>query len=272
MIIGHPSFNIEIDTDDLSVVKLFADLKNIYKNIPSTKCVNCPMKNSVTAECCKTFSPPMLLIEYINILRLYKDLFNTKEDKIKLFNHCLESYLKPDYIKPCIFLINNRCSCYEARPFSCRMFGLYSQNEWNDRLHNISAVLDIEKKDVPFNKQCTGIKVTGKKSKISKEESDKLFKDIHVLDIKLFPDMLKGAEIVTASMTYMPFDAHYLSMLMGDENLETLATMKLYLRDKLNKFNSGEIGEEEYKNTENAIKGFIETLKNSISKGIEQSG
>ena len=68
MIFFHPEYKIEIDTDIFDLKIAIKDLNDIYKKIPDTKCLHCPGKDKVEADCCKCFSPPMLLIEFLNIL------------------------------------------------------------------------------------------------------------------------------------------------------------------------------------------------------------
>jgi Fe-S-cluster containining protein len=257
MHVNYPAFGISVDLDDLEKSKSIFKLKDIYKDIPDTKCNHCPLKKGVEADCCKTFSPPMNLVEFLNIL---KHNTYSKEQKIDLICECIKSYLNPNYIKPCLLLKNNQCSVYEQRPFSCRMFGLYTQDEWNSRLESISVQLDVEKQEVPFFCQCKGIEVTGKKSKISKKESDESFKKIHELDLDFFNDLFQGRQMVYSSITYMPFDAHFLSIFIPVDEIENLATTKLMHREKIKKFKNKEISKKELDIFENNIKDYTENL------------
>ncbi|MCK5615495.1 YkgJ family cysteine cluster protein, partial [Candidatus Pacearchaeota archaeon] len=254
----HNGYGIDIDTKSLEMFKLYGELKDLYSKIPKTKCLNCPGKKGVEADCCKVFSPPMLLIEFLHILRSIED--DSEEERKDLYYRCFESYLNPSYEKRCVLLNDdNQCIVYNTRPFSCRMFGLYEEQEWEDRLKSITEEIKInetsetpDEENVPFAKQCKGIKIKKKKEKIksiTKGTSDYIYKHIHYLDINVFPEELAkdAAAVVMGSYTYLPFVAQYLLMQIGQEKLDNLATMKITVRklekeDKL-KFakNMGEI-------------------------------
>jgi Fe-S-cluster containining protein len=151
-----------------------------------------------------------------------------------IFFNCFESFLNPDYVKPCILLNDILCSVYETRPFSCRMFGLYDRTEWEERLNSVKIETGLKEEDIPFYKQCEGISIKKRQNikTIKKEVSDIIFKNIHQLDIDLFhkEDKENAYEIVMGSYTYIPFDAHFLLMKIGQEKLEDLALMKIRLR------------------------------------------
>lgn len=226
----HNGFGIDIDTGSLETIKLINDLNDLYKKIPKTKCINCPGKKGVEADCCKVFSPPMLLIEFVHILKSIER--NSEEELKDLYYRCFESYLNPSHEKRCVLLNDDdQCIVYDARPFSCRMFGLYEEKEWENRLKDISIETGLDQKNVPFAKQCDGIQIKKKKVKvknITRGMSNYIYKHIHYLDINLFPEewIKDAAALVMGSYTYLSFDAQYLLMKAGQEKLESLAIMK----------------------------------------------
>lgn len=230
----HNGYGIEVDFDSLEFKVNINKLKSdVYRKIPKTKCIQCPGKEGVEADCCKTFSPPMLLIEFVHIMRLLEK--RTKEERGYLYFECFKSFLEPGHIEPCPLLDNEgMCSVYEARPFSCRMFGQYDEDEWDERLENVSIELGMEKEKVPFYKQCEGVELKKKQKikKITKESSDHIFRKIYDLDIELFPKEVRqqARDVVMGSYTYLPFDAHYLLMTIGQEKLEDLTSMKIKSR------------------------------------------
>jgi len=264
----HPGYYTEIDTDDLETIKLFVQLDEIYKGIPKTKCLQCPLKSNVQADCCKVFSPPMYLVEFLNIFRKMEDF--TKEQKMEIVSKCIDSVLDPQIIKPCLLLDGLLCSVYGGRPFSCRMFGVYSQVEWKGRLKSYSHQLGIPPEEIPFFEQCKGVEVIKKKKSgvpavISKDKSDDMFDRIQRLDISLFKDRACGTSVVYSTATYIPFDAHYLQIIIGPENLENLVTMKISLRKNENLFEEGEISEKEYKKIKKEVKDFASIVKESMT-------
>jgi len=229
----HNGYGINIDPSSLECIKIYGKLEDLYRRIPKTKCFQCPNKTCVEADCCKTFSPPMLLIEFTQIMRIVSE--QTEDEKKNLYYKCFESFLDPGFIKPCPLLDKDyQCSVYASRPFSCRMFGLYDKNEWDERLKSVSLEIGKKKEDVPFNKQCDGVKVKKKQKikTISRISSDWIFKQIHELDIELFPENVKrqATDIVMGSYTYLPFDAHHLLMSIGQQKLDDLSVIKIKSR------------------------------------------
>ena len=249
----------ELDTKSKEVSVLFEKLQEVYKKIPPTRCHACPGKDGVEADCCNVFSPPILLIEFMAILN---ELENQTEEEVKeLIYKCYESFLEPSIVKRCVLLDGKKCTVYDVRPFSCRMFGVTSPVEWKKRLAKMSESVGIPEKSIPFAEQCRGIKVKpkGKPRIISTEMSNFVFRVIHDLDIKLFKDADLGRYFVMDSLTYVPFDAHYLLLFIGPDNLDTLASIKIDLRKSKVSGN-----EEEYKKKLDNVEEFLR----KIMKGI----
>ena len=258
----HPDYGINIDTHSLESIKLLGKLKKIYENLPQTRCLQSPGKNGVESDCCKTFSPPMLLIEFINMLNILES--KDRKELDELLYYCYESFLSPNYTKPCVLLEETLCKVYGARPFSCRMFAQYDDKEWENRLKTISKELDLDPKDVPFSKQCKGIEIKPKSKvkSVTKEKSDNIFRSIHTLDIELFNDKKRGYEIVMNSMTYLPFDAHYLCLRIGPDLLDQLASIKIKMRDLKTQGK-----EEELSLLKENVNGLLAKVKESMFGG-----
>ena len=266
----HPLFDIVIDTDDLQLTSILSKLEKVYQGIPKTKCSICPGKDGVTAECCKIFSPSMYLVEFLDILKRIerkcqidrKDLQETVNFIIK---NCVDSFMHVDkesiLKKPCPLMVNNLCSYYKERPFSCRNFGLYSKVEWEKRLQTIIQQTGMKKEEIPFYEQCTGVKVSAKQGfSLTTESSNNLFNAIYNLDVQLLNNVSKQV----GNITYMPFDHHFLVLFLGPDGLEQLTDMKILLMDSITKRKNNEIEEESLLKIENNIKEFIEVLKENI--------
>ena len=260
----HPHFNNEIDLEDLIVTSAFRKLQDLYQKIPATKCLFCPKKKTVEADCCETFHPPFFLTEFLNAFRETKKW--PKEKQYDLYITCIKTFLNPEIHKPCALLDKPLCSVYMGRPFSCRMYGQYSQKEWAGRLENVKKALGLEKEEIPMYEQCPNVEATGTPKTISKEMSDYVFDSIQKLDRKLFQDEKVAKELEKTAATYLTFDAHYILLHAGPELLETLTDIRLGLKDNRDKFKAKEIDEKELEKAENSIKEFIKIIENSIRK------
>jgi len=266
MKIIHPFFGIQIDTRSKLTKGLISNLNDLYSIIPKTKCINCPGKKTMEAECCKAFSPPILLIEFISSLRNIEKWDNNKRKK--LFINSLKSYLNVENAKRCPLLENNKCLIYEQRPLSCRLFAMYTDDEWNNRLKNISIKLEIEETEVPFYKQCRNIKILDpkktKNNSVPKEISDNIFKEMHLLDIKLFQDQQYGKKIVMDSLTYTPFDAHFVSLTLGRERFEQIGIIKERSAAVKRKFDSKILDKKDLENDRKGIEDFVNIIEKQI--------
>jgi len=269
----HPEYKIEIDTDSFDLKKAFKDLNDIYKKIPNTKCLHCPGKKGVEADCCKSFSPPMLLVEFLNILsKLEKE---DKEFQEKFVVECMQSFLNPEYQNECLLLKDVFCRYYDQRPFSCRMFGQYSDVEWKGRIEAIQEQSFVDPRKLPFYKQCKNIQVLAKKGKksVKKGDSDYFFKSIYSIDLRLFdyfgekgkPSL--GPLFVLSSKTYLPIYTHLLLIRIGPELLEQLAIVKLNGRQDYDLYLEGELSEEKYIEKKKGIEDFFQIIKKSIMEG-----
>jgi Fe-S-cluster containining protein len=259
--LSYAPLGLNIDFSDLQTLKILGDLSSLYKKIPDTKCLHCPSQKKVTAQCCHTFSPPMFLIEFVNIYRQIEK--KNKEEKLEIILSCFESFVNPALEKQCVLLSKNRCLTYEQRQTSCRLFGQYSKSEWQDRLDLLTQQLDVPAEEVPFYNQCLNIKVDKNKN-ISKAESDLIFKNIRDLDVLLFPDRAMGKRIVDTTMTYIPFDAHMLASIVGYDNMEKLTDVKLMMRGAQEKFKKGEISVEELEKTQGNFKMFCDVFREML--------
>ncbi|HUS51036.1 MAG TPA: hypothetical protein VMZ91_12785 [Candidatus Paceibacterota bacterium] len=272
MIFFHPEYKIEIDTDIFDLKIAIKDLNDIYKKIPDTKCLHCPGKDKVEADCCKCFSPPMLLIEFLNILtKLEKE---DKEFQKKFTVECMNSFLNPEYENQCLLMENVFCKYYEQRPFSCRMFGQYSDFEWRDKIKTMEEQYIVDPKKLPFYKQCKNIQNKSKKI-LKKGDSDYLFKSIYNIDLNVF-NMFKeknkpslGPLFVFSSKTYLPIYTHLLLIKIGPDLLEQLAIVKLSGRKDYDLYLENEITKEKYMEKKKGIEDFFQIIKKSILEGID---
>lgn len=262
----HPHFGIKINTEDEKVQKMLGKLKELYSELPSANCLQCPGKCSVTAECCKVFSPPMNLVEFVHIMTNIGEL--TQKQKTDLALKCVDSFVNPDYFKACTLLDGVNCSVYHERPLACRLFGVYVEAEYEERVRKVSAKIP-EYVDIPFKKQCRNLDYTNGKREIFRAHSDRIFKQIHELDMEFFSTISKAEakDLVMSSLTYMPFEAHYLSVVIGPDALDLLAEMKMSLRKTKDAYMSDKSNVPNnlaFKKKEKQVKDFLDEIKKSI--------
>lgn len=262
----HPHFGIEIDTKSEKVQNMVKRLGELYAELPGTKCLQCPGQCSVTAECCKVFSPPMNLVEFVHIMTDIGEL--DQEQRTNLALKCLDSFVNPDYFKACTLLEGINCSVYNQRPLACRLFGVYVEAEYRERVKNVSAKLPSYV-DIPFREQCTNLEYTDGKREIFRGHSDRIFKQIHELDMEFFDTLSESdaKDLVMSSCTYMPFEAHYLCVVLGPDALDLLAEMKMSLRKTKDAYmldKSNIPNHLAYSKKEKQVKDFLDEIKKNI--------
>ena len=258
----HSHFDIEIDTGKM--LEIFTSMTREYSKCPNTVCLFCPGCETVEAHCCKSFSPSMMLCEFINIMRQIEKW--SVEDRADLILSCVESYLNPSLVQPCVLLgEDNRCRIYEARPTACRFYGQYSNQSWNGRIDNLAKRLGIVKGKLPMKgEQCKNIKVENGNESIAFKEEEAIFKKIYDIDVKMFENERDGKDIVYNALTYMPFDAHYLLITVGPDILETLTDFRLELQSSRRKFDDGDLEKLELDNLEKNVKDFVDVLREMV--------
>lgn len=264
----HEHFGLNIpNIDSPEFSHIFVELKKQYSRIPNTKCLFCPGCEIVVATCCKNFNPAMNLVEFMSILKIINSEW-TDEDRKKLLYKCFETYLNPNMIKPCPLLAeDNRCPVYMGRPSGCRYYGQYSKKSWNERMKSVSNRLGVSIDKLPMKgEQCSNIAIEGKKrhEAISKETEDDSFEKIFMLDKHLFDDEISSNFIVNQGLTYLTFDAHYLLYRTGPDNLEVLTDIRMKLDEKKEKFENGELEEEDLREEEKKVEDFLKEVKKNI--------
>lgn len=273
----HQFFGLEIETSSSKLKKKIKSLQKLYGKIPDTICNFCPKKKSVEADCCNHFSPPMYFVEFLSIIKELERW--PAERRMELLADCYRSYLAPDIKRPCVLLDNTLCSIYMSRPFSCRMYGQYPKEEWQNRLKVVADEWGISEDEVPMNKQCGEPNVTLANVKLKpltvREEND-IFKEIAQIDVQIVAEFLLAEgynydkkldfanNLVFSASTYLPFDAHFILLYSGPDNLEKLTELRLHYREKYKQFKAGDIDDSELKELENQLEDFIKIMENSI--------
>jgi Fe-S-cluster containining protein len=120
--------NIEKSINNAVKNNLFNKLQKVYNSIPHGSCTGC-------ASCCME-SVNTFYIEYLNIYKYFKD---NQALKNKLLPKILEFYFLELVKKmPCPFLSDdNKCTIYEVRPFTCRLFGYWEKEEYENNYRKV---------------------------------------------------------------------------------------------------------------------------------------
>lgn len=109
--------------------KLFDELNDVYKSLPTGNCSGC-------GNCCME-SVGINLIEFLNIFCYLEDRVDLKEScTSKILDYYFEEYTRKN---PCPFKDNkNKCLIYEVRPLNCRFFGHWKREDYNKNLANVT--------------------------------------------------------------------------------------------------------------------------------------
>ncbi|MGL5755663.1 MAG: YkgJ family cysteine cluster protein [Paraclostridium sp.] len=168
---------------------LIDKLNKIYKTVPSGDCTGC-------GKCCME-SVGINLIEFINI---YNYLENDKNLKDRCLNKLMDYYFL-EYIKksPCPFKDeDNRCLIYAVRPLNCRIYGHWTNHDYNANLNNINKknqeYAQLIKKEYGFkiNEKVVDFKINycenfkPSKKYLEKHERLEFADSLMILDSKLY--------------------------------------------------------------------------------------
>ncbi|MTI81217.1 MAG: YkgJ family cysteine cluster protein [Firmicutes bacterium] len=195
---------------------MLAELQQIYDKLPQTTCNNC-------ASCCNWGSPPAFFIEYLNMYKYVRD--NMKEQWGEVLTRSAEYFYLElvDVNQKCPFVgPDNRCSIYQVRPLSCRIYGLLAKSDFekgdlNQGLKFIASKLwDEYQIKVPSEianselKWCGNVKnPTGKHLKMDVLVS--ATSEVAKIDARFFPENLVDQE-----GTSLPYPVHLMNTVLGD--------------------------------------------------------
>ncbi|MDO7787025.1 YkgJ family cysteine cluster protein [Desulforamulus aquiferis] len=192
---------------------LFNQLQSIYNNLPETTCEGC-------ATCCKWGSPPAFFIEYLN---MYKYLRDNMKDKYKEILEKSTEYFYLELVdasQACPFLNEeNKCSVYSVRPFTCRSFGLLSQQDFEIGDRSLRSLAEkyweeynIKISDELVNSELAwcGKVASSQGAHIEKSILAGLAAQISTIDYKFFPQ-----DLVDQEGTLLPYPTHMMNTVLG---------------------------------------------------------
>ena len=155
---GRSGGKPHIATPQRKVLSIEDMLARIYtKEDLSTTCLR-------QCTCCRVACPQMKFCEATSIIDHIWATWN-KEDIRKLLVSAVKYFFSDSLVKPCLMLDGNKCRCYERRPVNCRLYGLWPEDSWNDRVAMFSKSTGLPREKLPLNTQCTNVRRKPQKCK-----------------------------------------------------------------------------------------------------------
>ena len=164
-------------------ITLDTKLSQIYNqvNLETSCCRQC--------TCCLVACPQMNYSEAVNILDYIWQNWS-KDKKKTLIIKSIKYFFSNSVIKACPMLGKNEdgsygCQVYEKRPLNCRMYGLWPQDSYEERVKGFMMATKLGREEIPLNKQCGQVKRTDDSEKLTNEVIDSLYDRLDALDKKL---------------------------------------------------------------------------------------
>jgi len=215
-------------------VKNRTDLKSVLQSIyhdtadlSTTCCHQC--------QCCNVAMPQLNSSEYIQIATtIWKS--KSHEDILDIICKSVEYFFRYEYtkwgmdalIKPCMFLGKDKnCDIYEDRPLSCRIYGLWPDSVYNNRVDRFAKAYEkhgLKREELPLHKQCPMVKRVNPEVELTEEVINGLFKQLDDLDSKIgsFSDLQ-----IRQKENYRTFHDWLLLNIFGEDWLSQLTTFIL---------------------------------------------
>ena len=185
--------------------------------------------------CCRVAMPQM---NYCEFVQMVTNLWNSSENnrKTEIICKSIEYFFKNEYekwgmdhlIKPCQFVDKvGRCTVYNDRPLSCRTFGLWPEEEYENRVSKFEEAYKeygLTRDDLPLSKQCKMIRRADGSTELTMDELNKLFGSLDKIDKTVggFTDLqIKNKE------NYRTFHDWLLLKIFGEEWLTQLTTFMM---------------------------------------------
>jgi Fe-S-cluster containining protein len=189
-----------------------------------------------TCTCCKVAMPQLNYSEFVQIVTtIWKE--KSHADILDIICKSLEYFFRYDYakwekdalVKPCMLLDKNEmCTIYEDRPLSCRMYGLWPEDMYNERVDKFANAYKekygLERDELPLSKQCPLVKRKDDSNPLTREVIESLYKRLDNLD-KTTGDFTSAQ--VRQKENYRTFHDWLLLKILGEEWLSQLTSFIL---------------------------------------------
>jgi len=185
-------------------------------------------------ECCKVAMPQ---VNYCEFLQLMYEAWNneTRGGKIDLICKSIEYFMHNEFekfkmktlIKPCMLLTEEgQCRYYESRPLNCRLYGLWPEDTYNERVDKFTKAYEglLERSEIPLNTQCPYVKRKDESEPLTMDVINGLFAKLDSLDTltKKFTDnQIQNKE------NYRAFHDWLLWTIFGEDWLSTMTSFVL---------------------------------------------
>jgi Fe-S-cluster containining protein len=185
-------------------------------------------------KCCEAACPSMFYSEFSSLINKVWEK-ETKEGKLNIICKSIEYFFKNEFekfgmetlVKPCMLLGEKGCNYYDDRPLNCRLYGLWPEKVYNDRVDKFAKAYDglVKKEDLPLNKQCPFVKRVDNLEPLTSENINALFFDLDKLDMKIgeFTSLQ-----VENKENYRTFHDWLLLKIYGEEGLTNLTTFMMH--------------------------------------------
>jgi Fe-S-cluster containining protein len=172
--------------------------------------------------CCRVACPQM---KYSEATQITGVIFNdwSKEDKLELLTTCVRYFFSDSLIKPCPMLKDDTCRTYEDRPLSCRIYGLWPEKVWSDKVSNFSKVIGLPEDKLPLNKQCGMVTRANGLPPLTMEQIEPLYTSLDSID--MMAGTLSEEQIIQQWNTRTIHDWILLKF-YGEEKLIIMSEMK----------------------------------------------
>jgi Fe-S-cluster containining protein len=165
----------EAKKKDTKVVNLIDKLQDIYNSVDlETTCGG-------HCVCCNVACPQMNYSEFLVIL---DNLFNRddKSSRIDIITKSIRYFFSNSLVKPCPLLQAGRCSVYKERPLSCRMYGQWPEDVYEERVQGFMKATGLKKEEIPLNTQCKFVRRHDVVNDLTKDIIEGLYDDLNDID------------------------------------------------------------------------------------------
>jgi len=160
-----------------------------------TDTVNLDTTCAGRCECCKTAMPQM---NFCEATQLFKEVWDgeSKSSKIDIICTSIEYFFKHEFekwgrdilVKPCMLLSEDgRCKYYNSRPLSCRLYGLWPEEDYTARVDKFERAFEglVTREELPMHTQCPYVKRVDESVELTTEVINGLFAQLDDLDAKI---------------------------------------------------------------------------------------
>ena len=146
--------------------------------------------------CCKVAMPQM---NYSEFLQMITDIWGkwTTSEKVDIICNSIEYHFKNDFekwgiqslVKPCMLQgKDGLCKCYDNRPLSCRLYGVWPHDEYEKRVDRFAKAYEkfgLKREDLPLFNQCPLVERIDKSKDLNMEIISELYSKLDSIDKRI---------------------------------------------------------------------------------------